>query len=262
MQLSVSFDNTRGTATGSGPVMIGWCLNEVKAGIIYAPPERVRSVDLDRSHAKSASRCPAVISLESRHFLIRCPFDIHIGFDRDEKGKPVLRNLNGAASTIRANKLGDKLHLVGEAEWRHPGVPTLQLSLPYIFLCDEPVYMSQVAPFMHYSREPLPGTIFGGRFPINVWPRPLMWAFEWHEPRKPLKIARGEPLFYVGFETLPQDRGVAMVEVQRTPELLEYLELISGAVNYVNQTFSLFEAAEARRPETLVTPVTRSSRQK
>ncbi|WP_370160990.1 hypothetical protein [Limimaricola soesokkakensis] len=261
MQLSVRFENTRDTGSNSGPVTVGWCLNETKAGIIYAPPERVRSVDLDRSHAKSASRCPAVINLESRHFLIRCPFDIHIGFARDDKGKPVLKNLNGAASTIRASKLGDKLHLVGEAEWRHPGVPTLQLSLPYLFLSDEPVYMSQVAPFMHYSREPLPGTIFGGRFPINVWPRPLMWAFEWHEPQKPLKIARGDPLFYACFETLPQDRGVAMVEAQRTPELLEYLELISGAVNYVNQTFSLFEAAEARRPETLVTPVARRPRQ-
>ena len=261
MQLSVQFDNTRGTDTGAGPVQVGWCLSETKAGIIYAPPERVRSTDLDRRHAKSASRCPAVINLESRYFLIRCPFDINIGFERDEKGRPSLRNLSGTASTIRASKLGEKLALVSEAEWRHPGVPTLQLSLPYLFLSDEPVYLSQVSPFMHYSSEPLPGTIFGGRFPINVWPRPLMWAFEWHEPKKPLKIARGDPLFYVGFETLPQDRGVAMVEAQRTPELLEYLELISGAVNYVNQTFSLFEAAEARRPETLVTPVPRRPRQ-
>jgi hypothetical protein len=48
-----------------------------------------------------------------------------------------------------------------------------------------------------------------------------------------------------------------MVEAQRTPELNEYLDLISGAVNYVNQTFSLFKAAEERRPSKLVTPVER-----
>jgi hypothetical protein len=35
--------------------------------------------------------------------------------------------------------------------------------------------------------------------------------------------------------------------------------MIAGAVNYVNQTFSLFEAAEARRPETLLSPVKRKS---
>ncbi len=261
MQLSVRFENTRDTDPGHGPVTVGWCLSETKGGIIYAPPERVRSVDLNRSHAKSASRCPAVINLESRYFLIRCPFDINVGFTRDDKGKPALRNLSGTASAIRASKLGEKLHLTSETEWRRPDVPTVQLSLPYVFISDEPVYLNQVAPFMHYIRDPLPGTIFGGRFPINVWPRPLMWAFEWHDPSKPLKVNRGDPLFYAGFETLPQDRGIAMVEAQHTPELDEYLELISGAVNYVNQTFSLFEAAEARRPETLVTPVARKPRQ-
>jgi len=161
----------------------------------------VRSVDVNRKHAKSASRCPAVINLESRHFAIPCPFDINIGFSRDKDGKPALRNLSGEASAIRGSKLGAKLHVANEVEWRHPGVPTIQLSLPYVFIADEPVYMSQVAPFMHYNKVPLPGTIFGGRFPIK--------------------------------------------------------ELISGAVNYVNQTFSLFEAAEARRPATLVKPVKR-----
>jgi hypothetical protein len=257
MQLSVSFENTMGTERGSGPVTVGWFLNTVKAAVIYFPPERVRSVDLNRRHAKSASRCPAVINLESRYFIIRCPFDINVGFARDEKGKPVLRNLSGEASAIRASKLGEKLHITSEVEWRHADIPTIQLELPYVFIADEPVYVNQTAPFMHYQREPFPGTIFAGRFPVNVWPRPLMWAFEWHDITKPLKIARGDPLFYVTFETLPQDRSIAMVEAEVTQDLKDYMEMIGGAVNYVNQTFSLFEAAEARRPAKLLTPIKR-----
>ena len=258
MRLSVHFENTDGTdGPRSGPVTVGWFLNDRKGGVIYDPPERVRSADLDRSHAKSASRCPAVINLESRYFLVRCPFDINIGFARDKDGKAGLKNLAGTASPVRGSKLGEKLHLVSEVEWRHKGVPTLQLMLPYVFISDEPVYMSQVAPFMHYARDPLPGTIFGGRFPINVWPRPLMWAFEWREPEKPLVLKRGDPLFYATFETLPQDRSVQLVEAEVTPELQAYMDHISGAVNYVNQTFSLFEAAERARPARLVTPVRR-----
>ena len=258
MKLSVSFENTRDDGQrNTGPVTVGWFLANSKGGIIYDPPERVRSADVDRTHAKSASRCPAVINLESRYFLIKCPFDIHIGFARDKDGKPSLRNLAGTASSIRGSKLGEKLHLTPEVEWRHPGIPTIQLSLPYVFVADEPVYMTQLSPFMHYAKEPLPGTIFGGRFPINVWPRPLMWAFEWHEPEKPIKLKRGDPLFYAMFETVPQDRSVSVKEAKVTPELTEYMDLISGAVNYVNQTFSLFEAAEARRPDTLVVPVDR-----
>jgi len=253
MRLSVHFENAAG-GEGRGPVSIGWFLNENKGSIIYDAPERVRSVDLNRRHSKSASRCPAVINLESRYFVVKCPFDLNIGFDRNKDGKPVLRNLAGERSAIRASKLGEKLHLTNEAEWRNEDVPTIQLSLPYVFISDEPVYASQVAPFMHYRKEALPGTIFGGRFPINVWPRPLMWAFEWHEPEKPIVIKRGEPLFYVTFETAPQDRGVSLVEAEVTPELSDYMEMISGSVNYVNQTFSLFEEAEARRPATLLTP--------
>jgi hypothetical protein len=70
-------------------------------------------------------------------------------------------------------------------------------------------------------------------------------------------VNRGDPLFYATFETTPQDRSVAMVETEITKEVAEYFDLISGAVNYVNQTFSLFEAAEARRPATLLRPVRR-----
>ena len=257
MQLSVSFENTQGTAPKSGPVTVGWFLNQEKGGIIYFPPERVRGAEKNRTHAKSASRCPAVINLESRYFVIRCPFDLNLQFTRDANGKPAMKNLNGDLSGIRANKLSEKLHMTPEKEWRYPGVPTIQLILPYVFIADEPVYASQLSPFMHYTKDPMPGTIFGGRFPINVWPRPLMWAFEWHDTDKPLKINRGDPLFYITFETIPQDRSVVVTETEVTPELTSYMELISGAVNYVNQTFSLFEAAEERRPETLVKPIRR-----
>ncbi len=257
MQLSVHFENTQDSERKSGPVTVGWFLNQKKAGIVYFPPERVRSAEMNKTHAKSASRCPAVINMESRYFMVRCPFDLNLEFVRDKDGRPAMRNLNGEKSGIRGNKLREKLHIAAEHEWRYPDVPTLQLQLPYTFIADEPVYISQVAPFMHHTKTPLPGTIFGGRFPINVWPRPLMWAFEWHDTDKPLKINRGDPLFYVTFETAPQDRSVVCTEVELTPELDDYMELISGAVNYVNQTFSLFEAAEQRRPAKLVTPVKR-----
>ena len=240
----------------SGPVKVGWLLNEERAGVIYHAPSRVRSAEVNRRHAKSASRCPAILNLESRYFEVRCPFDLHLAFVRDKSGNPGLRNVLSHGSAVRAKKLASLLGVTNEAEWRYPDRPTIQLSLPYIFVSDEPVYLSQVAPFMHYRAEPWPGTIFGGRFPIDVWPRPLMWAFEWHDTEKELTLSRGEPLFYCQFETVPPDRPVQLVEAARTPELDTYLEHISGAVNFVNQTFSLFKTAEERRPKTLVVPKT------
>ncbi len=185
------------------------------------------------------------------------PFDIQLGFGRDEKGKPHLINRAGVASTIRANKLNEVMTLVAEAEWRYPDRPTVQMALPYCFIADELVYITQLAAFAHYRREQLPGTIFGGRFPLNLWPRPLMWAFEWHEPEKDIILRRGEPLFYCQFEAEGPDRPVQVVEAERTPELQRYMDQVSGVVNYVSQTFSLFKAAEALRPAKLLTPKSR-----
>jgi hypothetical protein len=251
MDFTVTFERPA-EGPKSGPLTVGWFLNSDKGAVLYDAPERILFRQTNKAHAKSASRCPAVIQLESRYFMVKCPFDIHIGFSRDAKGKPVLVNRLGSASPVRANKLGELLTLVNEAEWRYPDRPTVQLALPYTFICDELCYITQLGTFAHYRKDPLPGTIFGGRFPLNVWPRPLMWAFEWHEPEKDIVLRRGEPLFYCQFEGEDPARPVSVIEVEKTPELAAYLEKISGVVNYVNQTFGLFKAAEAMRPARLV----------
>ncbi|NTT87808.1 hypothetical protein [Tabrizicola fusiformis] len=256
MDITLTFERPE-EGPKSGPVQVGWFLTSDKGAVLYDPPERVSFRQTNRTHAKSAARCPGVIQLESRYFMVKCPFDIHVGFTRDDKGKAVLVNRAGGSSTIRSNKLGEVLSLVAEAEWRYPDRPTAQLALPYCFIADETVYVTQLSAFMHYRPDPLPGTIFGGRFPLNIWPRPLMWAFEWHEPAKDLILRRGEPLFYVQFEAEGPDRPVQVIEAERTPELQKYLDQIGGVVNYVNQTFGLFKAAEALRPKRLLTPKSR-----
>jgi hypothetical protein len=253
MDINLTFDLPQ-DGPGAGPVQVGWFRASDKGAVMYDAPERVSFRQTNKAHAKSAGRCPSVIQLESRYFMVKCPFDIHIGFGRDEKGKAILRNRAGTASPIRANKLGEVLTLVNETEWRYPDRPTIQLVLPYCFIADELVYLTQLSAFMHYRPDPMPGTIFGGRFPVSIWPRPLMWAFEWHEPEKDLILTRGEPLFYCQFEVMDPSRAIQMVEAEKTPELMAYMEKIGGVVNYVNQTFGLFKAAEAIRPKKLLTP--------
>lgn len=251
MQVNISYDRPE-TGNASGPVTVGWFRATDKGAVLYDPPMRLQSRDAARSHAKSASRCPAVVQMESRYFSVPCPFDLHIGFGRDAKGKAVLVNRAGVASPIRNNKLNEVLVMVSEAEWRYPDRPTIQMVLPYVFIADEPVWMTQLGAFAHYRKDPLPGTLFGGRFPISLWPRPIMWAFEWHEPEKDIVLRRGEPLFYCQFEGTSPDRPVQLVEAVRTAELQSYMEAVSGAVNYVSQTFSLFRAAEEMRPKKLL----------
>jgi len=142
--------------------------------------------------------------------------------------------------------------LIGQKEWRHPKRPIVQLVTPYLFIADEPVYMTQMPPFAHYRSPPLPGVLIGGRLPIHVWPRPMMWAFEWHEPDKELTLRRGEPWFYCRFETEDPSRQIRLVEAEMTPALREYAAGAAAVANYVNRTFSLFATAKQRRPDRLL----------
>jgi hypothetical protein len=253
MQINISLDH-EGDGPGSGPVRVGWFLTTDKAGVLFDPPERLTSRQTNTGHAKSAARCPSVIQMESRYFMVKCPYDLHIVFDRNAEGRAVLVNCAGPSSGIRRNKLPEVIKLVNEEEWRYPDRPTVQLILPYCFIADETAYMTQLGPFAHYRPDPLPGTIFGGRFPINIWPRPLMWAFEWHDPKREIVLRRGEPLFYCHFEGMGPERPIQMVEADRTPELQEYMDRLSSVANYVNQTFGLFKAAESIRPKALLKP--------
>lgn len=250
MHLSINYERDPEDPS-SGPIKVGWFRGSDKLGVLYDPPERVSFRGTNRSHAKSAARCPAVIQMETRYFMIKCPFDLHLGFVRDEKG-PRLVNKAGDASTIRGNKLREVVMMVNEKEWRYADLPTIQLRLPYVFIADEPVYITQLAAFAHYRKDPLPGTIFGGRFPIDVWPRNLMWAFEWHEPKKDIILRRGEPLFYCQFEGSGPERPIQLFEAEKTPELKAYMSQIGGAVGYANQTFNLFKAAQDMRPSKLL----------
>ncbi|RSO35343.1 hypothetical protein [Acinetobacter lactucae] len=241
----------RDPSTATGPIQVGWFLTEEKASILYEPPYLMRSQSQTK-HAKSASRCPAVLQLESRYFVVNCPFDFHLRFSRDAQGKPSIVNVLGEQSPVRTNKLRELITLVNENEWRTPQVPILQLKLPYCFIADEVVYITQLEAFGYYRKHPLPGTIFGGRFPIHIWPRPLMWAFEWYDTSKDLILKRGEPLFYCQFDGYDPSRTMKLIQAEKTPELIQYMEQISGVVNYVNQTFSLFCEIEKVRPEKLL----------
>ncbi len=254
MEISVNYMRDEDDPKSS-PVQIGWMIDTEQSSVVYPAPERFRLQDVRRTHAKSASRCPAMVGLESRYVVVYSPFDLSLEFQRDKDGKPVLRNLLGEKSGVRPSRLRDLIIVTNESEWRFPDRPTIQVKLPYIFMADEPCYISQLPPFFHYKdKDHWPGTLFAGRFPIDVWPRHLMWAFEWHNIKKPLTIKRGEPLFYAYFEFDSPERSFQITEIEKTPEVAEYLKAISGAVNYVNQSFSLFKDARRIRPEKLVNP--------
>jgi len=252
--LRVNEPEHNNSITGARTIDVGWLLQTDKASFIWDAPRRLSKPEGKAAHAKGVSYCPAVIDFEARYFEIPCPLDVELRFVLEEGKKPGVALIAGKEATIRPKHLNSMMTVVNREEWRHPNRPLIQFITPYLFVTDEPVYMSQLPPFCHYFKIPLPGVMIDGRMPIHIWPRPLMWAFEWYDTNKPLVLKRGEPWFYLHFETSDPSRRVRMVEVEMTPALGEYLSGLTGVTNYVSRTYSLFRTAEERRPKKLLSP--------
>lgn len=230
---------------------VGWTVRAAKSQVIWAPPKPLEASDARPPSAKSVQYCPAAVDFDRRHYVIPCPIDIALKFER-KNGQLSLVDADGAQSAVRPVALREMFVLHPQTEWRHPERPIVQMIAPYVFVADEPCYVVQTAPYLHYFPEQRPGVQIGGRYPIHIWPRPLSWGFEWRDVAKPLVLKRGEPWFYVHFDTENPAGRVRLVEQEFTPELEAYLNSIIDVSNYVNKTFSLFSEAQARRPQSLV----------
>jgi hypothetical protein len=236
------------------PFDVGWTIQGDKASLIWATPTRFQRKMPRPASAKSVQVCPAAIDFDARHFVVTCPVDLTLKIDmgKTPDAQPTLVNAAGPASTIRSKHLGQMVTVVSRREWRHPMRPIIQVITPYLFLSDEPIYLNQLPAYLDYSEPALPGLMIAGRFPIHIWPRQMMWAFEWYDTTKDIVIKRGTPWFYLRFETADPSRPVRLFEADIKPEVQSYIDSLSGVTNYVNQTFSLFELAKQRRPKQLL----------
>jgi hypothetical protein len=247
------FDRLRKPKMLSRAVDAGWLIDTDKAGFIWEAPRRLTGNYPPAKHAKSVAVCPAVLDHESRIYEIPCPIDVQLRLVMDKNSKrPVLVNAAGDQATVRNKQLEQMTVLINQPEWRHPDYPIIQIKTPYLFIADEPVYMTQMPPFNHRRVPQLPGVVIGGRLPIHIWPRHMMWAFEWQDTQQTIDLKRGEPWFYIRFETFDPSRPVRLVEAEMAPPLKEYIAGMTGVTNYVNRTFSLFKTAEKRRPSQLL----------
>ena len=245
----------RGKTSGArSAIDVGWLIDAEEAGLIYSAPERLDAGLAENLHPKSAARCPAVIDLEARQFVVPCPYDITLRLSTQADGSVAVSDADGDRSAVRAGVFPRILTIVKAAEWRHPSRPIIQMAAPYRFTSDEPVYMPQLPPFLSYGASARPGIMLAGRMPVHIWPRILSFAFEWHDASKPLVLRRGEPWFYVQFEGEDPSRRVRLVEAEMTVPLQTYIRGMTGVVGYVRRTAPLFRVAASRRPERLLTP--------
>ncbi len=239
---------------------IGWLVDGGGPGFLWDSPRPLKGLARPPEHPKAVNHCPAIVDGDARTYSVAAPVDFHLRLGKDDKGNPKLTNAAGMKSTVSSGKLDRMITVMAQNRWRHPKRPVLQIVAPYRFICDEPCWMNQLPPYYDYKSPQWPGLMIGGRFPIHNWPRSLMWAFEWHDIGRDLIVKRGEPWFYVRFETMDPSRPQRLVEAEMTPELREFCTGLDGVTNYVNQTFSVMDIAAERRPAELLTKKVRGGR--
>ncbi len=230
----------------------GWFLKDEKSSLIWDAPKPVSFSHDKPATSKSAVSCPAAIEFDRRHYAIPCPIDLHLRMVKNAQGQLQLTNIEGPQASTRPAGLQQILMMSPQNEWRHPARPILQLVTPYVFVSDDPLYVNQFPPFLHYEASQRPGVMMCGRFPADIWPRAHMWAFEWHDTTKDLILKRGEPLFYVRFEGGDPAAPLRLVEAVKTEELVSFMRSLTDVTNFVNQSFQLFKTARERRPKTLL----------
>jgi hypothetical protein len=233
---------------------VGWLFANETSSAIWGTPQPVAREPSQSLSSKSVGVCPAVVEFDRRHFVIPCPIDVHMRLTTDSKGQLSVKNMLGDGGPVRPGTLARMMVFMPHEEWRHPQRPVVQIATPYLFVSDDPVYINQFPPFLDYGGAPRPGIQLCGRFPIDVWPRVMMWAFEWHDMSKDLILKRGEPWFYVRFEGPDPSAPTRLIEAEMTPDLATYTASITDVTNYVSRTFSLFNTARSRRPEKLLVP--------
>lgn len=230
------------------PLTVGWIVDAPFGDFAFETPEAKRK---DRSPAlsgRAVQACPAVNELEKRLFVVKAPFDIKIGVEKDRENYELF--YDEKRTRVDPDVVSRFITFMPQNLWRSRKHPVFQILLPYVFLCDEKCYLTQLPPFL--DEYTWPGQMIAGRFEITNWPRILNFAFEFSDLNSCLELRRGQPLCYFMFEGDNPDRSVRLVQAKQTEEVRQFRKGIDGMPKYTSNTFSVMDEASRRRPRNLV----------
>lgn len=231
-------------------IEIGWFVDEPQAKFVFPEPKplfRQRGKPLS---GRAVQACPAINELERDYFVLKNPFDIRLRCVKAVERYDL--HVVDEGTRLDFDLISQFVYLMEPRLWRSETVPVIQIKVPYFFICDDPCYMTMLAPYMSKCMVDWPGMFIGGRLPISIWPRTLNWAFEWTDLSRDLVLRRGHDLCYLYFESNSLRTRASLHEIEYTQELAEYRRGIASVPKYISNTFSLFETALERRPAVLM----------
>lgn len=158
--------------------------------------------------------CPAVLKFMQNTFVVRAPWNCDITVDY--RNGRFLNNGNH-------DEIAD--HFTPRPSCRHDAV-MFNIYHNFIFFSEDSLEMTTMPAFMHQSELQTKCTYIPGTFDVSKWFRSLDGAYEMKQPFDSLKLAKGDPLYYVKFHTTDT---VKLVRFDLTKELWD---LTQGCIHY------------------------------
>ncbi len=188
-------------ASGNRVAEVGWILNTHQAGFIWDAPRKITRPTGKAHHAKALNYCPrrqrprraAVRGAVPHRPQYRLPLQGRAAADRQPLGRRIDHSRQASRADVRRRRAQ------GMAR---PNRPIIQVMTPYIFLADEPVWITQLPPYYYYPQVPWPGVLIGGVSPSTSGRAGWYGPSSGSTSASPITISRGEPWFYVSFETM------------------------------------------------------------
>lgn len=247
--------------------LVGWYLTPAEASHVFYAPERLSRQRASNPAIKSVQTCPAVQALESRIFVIRCPFSLAL------KLRPTTRKASrenpyevytvAEKTKISAHHLRKIFRLMPRDQWRQENTPVFQIATPYVFVTDHAFHIRQTGPYLHCTDSNKSGFTISGEFPLKAWPRQLSFGFEWCMTKETFVMKRGQPWFYIEFldkdeksETTPRVKRIIP-----SRQLEEYQAGTHGVVDRIENTFGLIRGLQKGKKRPLLRNCTIDERQ-
>jgi len=183
--------------------------------LMYEAPDPLLSDLTNRRNKESSGdnwfQCHAFLGGVKNTFVLRIPFDIAFGLDKELGVFPIDSDL-------------ENIKFVAMKQPSVTGAYTFTVRGNWIFWSEEPLVMTSSPAYYH--KPVVDGYYVGGSMDIGQWFRPIEGATQLNPSVNTVSIKRNDPIAYVKFET---DEPVQLKRFYMTKELEE---LSWGCIKY------------------------------
>ncbi len=176
---------------------------------VYEPVPLLKSFLSERNKNNLYFKCPAVLDVLTSYYVIRAPYDLTFSIEKTAKGKSVVtfnydqefydKHINNRPFDTLDNKL-------------------LTIGRPTYFCANESVVLTVMPAFLHKSKFLNNINLIPGEFDISKWFRPCDFTFEVIDDTQELSFKRGDPLYYIKFNTT---KKIKFTRMEITPDLIK-----------------------------------------